>query len=63
VIDRNGKEVAHSQTDNHGGLKMELLEYDADGDARKFSAPYTVIAGKKKMDTGLTKNTELDIIM
>jgi len=63
VVDRNGKEVTRRQTDYSGGMQIELLEYDADGDARKYSAPYTVITGKKKMDTGLTKNTELDIIM
>jgi hypothetical protein len=44
-------------------MQVELLEYDADGDARKYSAPYTVIAGKTKLDTGLTKNTAIDIFM
>jgi hypothetical protein len=63
VLDRNGKEVARRITDNHGCMQVELLEYDADGDARKYSAPYTVIAGKKKLDTGLTKNTAVDIFM
>jgi hypothetical protein len=63
VLDRNGKEVARRQSDNHGCMQLELLEYEADGDARKYSAPYTVIAGKKKLDTGLARNTVADIIM
>jgi hypothetical protein len=63
VLDRNGKEVAGRMTDNHGCVQVELLEYDADFDARKYSAPYTVIAGKKKVGIGLTKNTVVEIIM
>jgi hypothetical protein len=63
VLDRNGKEVVRRQTDNHGNLQMELIEYDVDGDVRKYSAPYTVFAGKKKMETTLAKNTAVDINM
>jgi hypothetical protein len=63
VIDRNGKEVVHQMTDKEGSIRVELPEYDADGATRKFSAPYTIFAGKKKIETGLTKNTTVDIIM
>jgi hypothetical protein len=63
VVDRNGREVAHQQTDKLGCIQVELLEYEVDGDAWKYSAPYSVLAGKKKMETALTKNTAINIIM
>ena len=63
VTDRNGKEVVNQMTDKEGSIHVELPEYDVDGATRKFSAPYTIFAGKKKIETGLTKNTTVDIIM
>lgn len=61
ITDKNNKEILRKPSDSNGTVKVELPEYIADGKEKTFSSPYTVIAGRKKIQTGLGKNTLLDL--
>jgi len=63
ISDRNGKEITRLLTDKEGRISIELPEYGAEGAVKKYSAPYTIFAGSKKLETGLTKNTALNMIL
>ena len=61
VTDRNGKEVLRMATDAHGKISAELTEYNVDGDAKTFLSPYTITAGRKKLQAELVKNMVVDL--
>jgi hypothetical protein len=62
IFDREGKEVLHQMTDKFGSLKTELPEYTMDGTQQTFQSPYTIMAGKKKMEISLTGNSEFNMV-
>ena len=63
VLDKNGIEVANHKTDKNGSISVELLEYSVDGKEKTFLSPYTVIAGKKKTEVQLNKNSETTLVI
>jgi len=63
ILDKNGKEVFHQQSDKNGWIKTELPEYSMDGTEKTAYTPYTIVAGKKKMEINLTTNSEFNVEM
>ena len=63
ILNKNGIEVTNQKTDKNGSVKVELLEYSVDGKEKTFMSPYTVIAGKKKKDIHLIKNSEITLVI
>ncbi|MBL7698503.1 MAG: hypothetical protein JNK79_10100 [Chitinophagaceae bacterium] len=61
ISDKTGQVVLTKPTDENGTLAAELLQFSADGETKKFSAPYTISIGKQKIVTDLTENTDLVI--
>jgi hypothetical protein len=59
--DRNGKEVLRQTSDDNGTIRAELPEYEVDGNSTTFYSPYMIIAGTKKTQIELNKNTILDL--
>jgi len=57
ITDKNKKEVLHQSTNDKGTVSVELPEYSVNGDSKTISSPYTVAAGKRKMEVALKKNT------
>jgi adenine-specific DNA methylase len=62
ILDKNGIEVATQKTDENGSLSVELPEYSLDGSDKTFLSPYTIIAGKKKIEVQLNKNIDSTIV-
>jgi hypothetical protein len=62
ILDKSKKEIIHQKTGNEGILKVELLDYAVDGVEKTSHSPYTVIAGKKKMEVELNINSEITLI-
>ncbi|MBE9512379.1 MAG: hypothetical protein IMY71_16015, partial [Bacteroidetes bacterium] len=63
ILNKNGKEVISRKADKNGYLSMELLEYSVDSKEKTFLSPYTVIAGKKKTEVQLNKNSETTLVI
>ena len=62
ILDKNGIEVSTQKTDDNGSLSVELMEYSVDGSEKTFLSPYTVIAGKKKIEVQLNKNSKVTLV-
>ncbi|MCK4991855.1 MAG: hypothetical protein KAS29_15255 [Bacteroidales bacterium] len=62
ILDKNGIVVETQRTDENGSLSVELMEYSVNGSEKTFLSPYTVIAGKKKIEVQLNKNTDSTIV-
>ena len=61
IMDKNGNEVIHQQTNDQGFLQVELQEYFVDDKEQTVLSPYTVVVGKKKEKVNLDNNTSIDI--
>jgi hypothetical protein len=63
ILDKTGKEVLRQLSDKNGAIQTELPEYSMDGTEETLQTPYTIVAGKKKMEINLTGNSEFNVVM
>jgi phosphatidate phosphatase APP1 len=61
VTDRNGREVNTMTTDKSGYLSIDLQEYSVKDNIKTMLSPYTVLAGKKKIEVELDKDSEITL--
>ncbi len=63
ILDNNGNEVLNQKTSTEGYVSSELMEYSVEGSVKTCFSPFTIIAGKKKTEVQLNKNSKLTLVI
>jgi hypothetical protein len=63
ILDNTKREVIHQKTGKEGTIQVELPEFSVDGKEKNVFCPYTIIAGKKKVETELNNNCEITLMI
>ncbi len=63
ILDKDGKEVYRGTTNREGKLQVELEWFHYGGDRAAYRSPYTLLAGKKKVQVELGRNVEMNLVV